>query len=218
MIDIESTGIDSNVEDLLQIGVVEVNFVDGFWKPCRTFEHLCYTWKNPESEFAKTHMAGLYARCQTIDQSENRPELIRSRLLNFFKSCGAVSPEVYFMGWNASNFDIPFLVAKSVLRPSKYVTGDDGKDVMVGDFHYRIYEMGGAVALAADVIGVSKARCVELIKEALAAYPEIDLPNGAAHDAIYDCYKQIRILNGLIRMVSSQRAAQPEVQKLVGEE
>src|SRR5690606_39907279 len=92
----------------------------------------------------------------------------------------------------------PFLVAKGCLHPSKYETGPDGKDVRVGDFHYRIYELGGAVSLAQNVLGYSDRQA--LTEAAREAYPELELPEGKEHDAIYDCYRQLRMLNGLIRM------------------
>lgn len=200
MIDIETTGIDPKTEDLLQIGVLELDFVHGFWRPGRNLEINIHTDREPASEFAKQHMAALYKKCNESGWIAP-PDYIRQTLLRFFTLCGAESPNVYVMGWNASNFDIPFLCHKGVLVPTKYVTGPDGKDTMVGDFHYRIYELGGAISLAADVLGVPDKERSELCKQAEAAGDMIQLPEGKEHDALFDCYKQAKILNGLIALI-----------------
>lgn len=209
MIDIETTGIDPIKEDLLQIGVLEVDYDEaaGFWTPGRSFELIQHTNRKPESEFAKKHMAALYERCNVA--AITWPSDVRGRLLHFFRECGANTPDVYLMGWNASNFDVPFLVHKNCLRPSEYETDAEGKDVRVGDFHYRIYEIGGAVSLAQNALGYSDRNA--LTEDALAAYPEIEMPEGKEHDAIYDCYRQLRLLNGLIRM--TRERSQSEVSK-----
>lgn len=194
MIDIESTGVNPETDDLLQIGVLECTFDGKFWVPGRTLEIIQHTDRKPESSFAKEHMAELYEVCNRAPKWE--PENIRWMLLKFFRDCGAEPPDVYFMGWNASNFDIPFLIHKKCLQPSYYEIGPDGKDLRKGDFHYRIYELGGAIALISNVY--PKVLRQDLIKDAksrdIGQYPA----DGKAHDAIFDCYSQLRILNGLI--------------------
>ena len=196
MIDIETTGIKPESEDLLQIGVLETTFDGKFWAPGRTLEIIQHTDRKPESAFAKEHMAALYETCNRAPAWD--AENIRWMMLKFFRECGAEPPQVYLMGWNASNFDIPFLVHKGVLQPSYYEIGPDGKDIMRGDFHYRIYELGGAVSLISNKY--PKEARNDLIKDAKARDVSTPLPAGKEHDAIYDCYSQLKILNGLLMM------------------
>lgn len=200
MIDIEATGIDPRKEDLLSVGILECVWDGEWWHPERSREWLCRTERQPESSFAKEHMAALYARCQvTAPWPEGE---LRKSILLFLRECGTTGAEdTYFMGWNASNFDLPFLVSKGALVPSSYEPGPDGKDRMVGDFHYRVYEIGGALSLAQNVIGSDDRNATTDLAEHDDAGPAFDVPPGSkAHDALYDCYRQLRILNGLISM------------------
>ena len=204
MIDIESTGIDPKVEDLLQVALLEIDFVDGYWHPGRSFNLFVHTDRKPTTEFALEHQQGLYDECSRA-MKRSMPE-IREAVLEFFALCGLTPPkDVFFAGWNASNFDVPFLVEKRVLRPPTYETVN-GKDVMVGDFHYRVYELGGAVGLVQDVLQetLEEGR-KKMTERALDAAPGPELGNGIQHDALYDCYRQTRILNGLIALVRGQR-------------
>lgn len=202
MIDIETTGIDPRFEELLQIGVLALTYRDGFWHPGKTLNIFQGTTRAPESEFARTHMQEIYRVCNGLPR--RHPSGIRDEMRDFFRENGARGVEhTFLMGWNASNFDVPFLVHERVLIPSSYETGPDGKDTMVGDFHYQIYEIGGSLSIAANVLNHSDRKA--LVEEALAAYPEIEMPAGKQHDALYDCYRQTRILNGLIRMTRGQR-------------
>lgn len=197
MIDIETTGIGSLDNVVLQIGVLECTFNGDKWVPGRTFEHLLHTERKPVTPFALEHMQELYARCNDTDPAMSRPALVRAKLLTFFLECGEIPPNVYLMGWNASNFDVPFLFDHAMLEPSAYKTVD-GKEIMTGDVHYRIYELGGALQLARDVTGMDAKDVIEAAKERC---PEIVPPKGKEHDAIFDCYNQLKILNGLIRLV-----------------
>ena len=133
-LDIETTGIDPNKEDLLQIGVVHVRLKDGFWQIGNRFVIHQGTDRRPESEFAKKHMVAMYDACNKLGKLS--PETIRAELNGFFRSCGSTGvQDTFLMGWNASNFDIPFLVNKGILVQNTYAPGPDGKDIMVGDFH-----------------------------------------------------------------------------------
>ena len=70
MLDIESTGIDSSKEDLLQIGILEADFDGNKWVAGRTLEIIQHTDKKPESVFAKEHMAKLYEVCNRAPKWE----------------------------------------------------------------------------------------------------------------------------------------------------
>lgn len=111
-------------------------------------------------------------------------------------------PLVYLMGWNISGFDVPFLVHHRFLRPSSY-TDVDGKQVQHGDFHYRHYELGGAAAFARDVLNVDIETTAK--RDAFFAWAkcfdqDTVLPPGAKHGALYDCYAQLKLLNGLLHV------------------
>lgn len=195
MIDIESTGVSFDDDCILEIGILEMDFVDGFWRGGREFQTYLRYLGVPESEFAKKHLVEVYkaANYAPIRRSDE----IRNSILNFFKSCGKVGHEVLLCGWNASNFDIPMLHAKGYLNPPGYETGPDGKDTKVGDHHYRIYEIGGAVQLTCDTLGLDYDYVCKTAKDAWTTVA----PKGKEHDALFDCYKQLAILNGLIKMV-----------------
>lgn len=198
MLDIESTGIEPKEEDLLQVGILELDYANGFWQPGRSFEETQFTERKPTSSFAKEHMTALYEKCNNTQPM--LVETFRAKILAFFEECGAKTPDVYLMGWNASNFDVPFLIEKGYLRPSKYEPGPDGKDVRVGDFHYRIYEIGGAVSLVQNALNYADRGTLLKDAEELGQKfgPTFILPAGKEHDALYDCWKQTRLLNGLI--------------------
>lgn len=200
MVDIESTGVNIKNDSVLEIGVVACRFRNAYWEPLfPNFRAVLPFQGEPASAFAKEHMAALYAECNALDQ-EGRDYLevvreTRVKLLVFFESFGKFKRNVTLGGWNAASFDIPMLHEKGFLIPPGYVTVD-GVDQEVGDHNYRYYEIGGAVSVVADanewprdhVIEVAKYRGSQVTQE----YP------GKPHDALYDCYKQLAILNGLI--------------------
>ncbi len=193
MLDIESTGVSLQRDKVLEIGILEVDFIDCLWKPGAEFRQLIHYPGQPESQFAKEHMAPLYARCNEAPFLATGA--VRSRLVGFFAGCGVSGHGVLLMGWNAANFDVPMLHAHGLLVPPGYSTVN-GVDSQVGDHHYRIYEMCGAVQLAQDVL---QERWETLKPRVLAAGGQE--PEGKAHDALYDCYQQVRILNGLIEVI-----------------
>lgn len=197
MIDIETTGVDQRNDVILEIGILECDFDTdkGLWKPGRSLQFASYTSREPETPFALTHQKELYERCKRADVIDSRKG--RKKVTGFFQECGALAPNVFLMGWNASNFDVPFLVNAGWLMPSRYETVN-GVEVMIGDFHYRIYELGGAIAFAADVKKWTRGDVIEAAKGVDSGF---DMPEGKEHDALFDCYNQLKILNGLITLV-----------------
>lgn len=204
MLDIETTGIQPQTSDLLQIGVLELDFdpEKHAWQPGKSLELIQYTSKIPTSEFAKKHQKDLYYRSN--NHFFTHPSALRRKILGFMESCGAKERDEHiFTGWNVSSFDLPFLLAKECLVAPGYVIGSDGKDVPVGDYNYRIYEIGGAVSLAQDVLGLDRKQVIDLAE---AAGPDVSRGGGAGeHDALFDCYKQTRTLNGLIQLIRGSR-------------
>ncbi len=207
MIDIETTGVNQETDEILEIGIVEIENVSmtngAYWYLTgRQFHKVLHSNRQPESEFAKKHMTALYELCNDTPESENY-EKARREIFQFihpndwndeFKEH---SEPKLFMGWNASNFDMPFMFNKGLLRPS-YYTQVNGKETLCGDVHYRIYEQTGSVQLLSDVTGLDR-KTIEVL--AMDLNPtNIKLPEGKEHDALYDCYKQIIMQNGLIKI------------------
>lgn len=190
MLDIETTGVDYKIDEVLQIALVEMNFKsEGVWEKGRQFNFFQHTDREPEEKFAKEHMSGLFHRCQSLDRTP--VEEVRQQILDFFKSCNAVPPNVYICGWNVGIFDIPFLDYHGYLKLAKYVGGK-----LTGDCHYRTYEINGALQFVANL--KDKLEINALINEALMRCP---VPEGQLHDALYDCERQIHILNGLLKII-----------------
>ena len=200
MVDIETTGTNLRKDDILQIGILELEFLMGSWRPGKSFEMDLYTNRQPESQFAKEHQAELYERCRKVAFLPACS--VRAHLLHFLQTCGVTGPDIYFMGWNAAGFDLPFLAAHAYLEPHRYEQDINGKDVPAGDFHYRIYELQGAISLAENVLGYNDRK--GLIKDA-EEHGRLSMLSstfpGKQHDALFDCYRQTQILNGLITLL-----------------
>ena len=196
MIDIESTGVDQSKDDIIEIGIVQMlKSGDGFYTPHGgIFHRILGTTKVPESEFAKKHMRALYDKSHREPIIE--PYIVRERVIEWLKIHGSLGSEnTQFCGWNCSTFDLPFMVKKGYLLPSGY----DENDNLIGDFHYRPYEMSGAIELLSGILGYSRKTIISLANEEKNK-PEIKIPEGKQHDAVYDCFKQIDLLNGLIAL------------------
>ena len=190
MLDIETTAIEPDTESVLQIALIEMTFTkNGFWEKGRRFEFYQHTPRQPETDFAKTHMKEIYAQCNKIPETPVAE--VRESLLQFFQDGGVQPPNVYICGWNVGIFDLPFLAYHGYLLPAKYDNG-----VLTGDCHYRTYEIGGALQLTANLRGTVEVNSI--IKEAEKQFPL--LAGGNRHNAMYDCERQINILNGLIKL------------------
>lgn len=207
MIDIETTGTDRQKDSILQIALVEIEFKYPYWYLTgRDLMRTVHYSGQPESEFAKKHMAELYSTCNHAHPVLNSLEQAGIAVRNFIHTdfldndprafIHEAKPR-YFMGWNASGFDLPFMFDKGLLRPSFYVTNPDtGKEEMFGDVHYRIYEQTGFLQGMSNMTGMTRDTLQRLAQELNPT--NIVLPKGKSHDALYDCYKQIIMQNGLI--------------------
>jgi hypothetical protein len=189
MIDIETTGVEPAKEEVLQIALIEMNFLGGYWEKGKTFNVFLHTDRQPTTKFALEHMKEIYAKCNQAPKVA--PAEIRQRIIRFCEECGASTPNIFFAGWNAGIFDIPFLEHHGFLVPAKYIN-----DQLVGDCHYRIYEISGALNLVANIRGHNEINTV--LKEAQKMGPKLE---GNRHDALYDCERQMNILNALIQMM-----------------
>lgn len=198
MLDIETMGTDFESDDIIQIGLLELTPAsDGTYIPGRAFQRTLYTNQKPKNAWiANTHRELLQV-CRYSPRMT--PEQVRSEILAFFRECGVNEPAM-IMGLNATTFDIPYMVQKGYLRKPV----PDQNNRLAGDYHYRIYELKGAYNLAQNVTGLNSKL---LFERAEAACPEVVLPEGKKHEALYDCYRQLKVLNGIIRLLRRDQAA-----------
>lgn len=195
MLDIETMGTDFESDDIIQIGMLEVTPVNGLYQPGRSYCRTLHTSQKPKNDFIRnTHkeLLSVSIKCPIIETAK-----VRTEILGFFKDCGVNEPAL-IMGLNASMFDVPFMVKKGFFRPPS----QDVNNKLVSDYHYRIYELKGAYNLAQDVLGLDSKT---LFERAAEMCPEI-IPIGRPHEALYDCYNQLKTLNGIIRLLR-QRAS-----------
>jgi len=203
MLDIETTGIQKELHDLLQIGILEIRWNEkfGLWVPGRTFEFTQHSSRQPESAFAKKHMVELYEKSNNADWI-SRSE-VRKNIRSFFQSCGVGSQPYYrekviISGWNVSDFDLPFLCYHGYLEAPGYVV-KNGKDEEVGDYNYRIDEISGAIYFVAEQYGFDRDKLVKYIQDKIENGQDyFEMPEGKEHDALYDCYKQAKFKNVLL--------------------
>jgi len=207
MVDIETTGTNKETDDILEIAMVEITRNDkGFWVPTsRAFHRRVFSERQPENDFAKREMAALYAECNKLDPLLDGQDAVTSGVKEFLHGPGweleAHFEPKFFIGWNASNFDLEFLFKKDVMTPSYYVMDEKkGKEVLKGDAHYRVYEQTGAIEYLSDVTGLDRWTLLKVAETCIPKEYELELPKGKKHDALVDCYSQINMMNGLIAL------------------
>lgn len=201
MIDIETTGVNQETDDILEVALVEIEMREGYWhRTGRELSRVLHNKRQPESDFAKKHMSKLYALCNEVPEwnnLENTADAVRAFIHDGYY--GTHMTPKFFIGWNASNFDMPFMFKKGLLTPSFYDKNPEtGKEQLYGDAHYRIYEQTGSVQALSDITGLDR-KTLEVLAADLNP-TSLKLPKGKEHDALYDCYKQIIMQNGLIKI------------------
>jgi oligoribonuclease (3'-5' exoribonuclease) len=189
--DIETTGTSPELDDILQLAFLETDFSGEYWVPGKEYETILHSDKTPAYKWARDHLSDLYAKSNRADYIT--PEVHRDYILRFFKDCGADVP-VSLMGYNISVFDIPFYEKKGLLK--KFARNPENKDEQSGDFHYRVYDIMGVIELAENLfLEPTK----EIVAQAVNDDKTISLPpKRKSHDALYDCYRELKTLNGLI--------------------
>jgi DNA polymerase III epsilon subunit-like protein len=209
MIDIETTGTDKIKDSILEVAMLELEYKYPYWYPTgRTYQSLVHYPGQPETPFAKQHMVDLYGRCNNTSPAVNL-ELVSKEMREFLHHKEAATapsgwkiiPEdvkpKFFIGWNASGFDLPFVAAKGLLIPSFYqIVGN--KEEIRGDIHYRVYEQTGALNVICNITGLDR-KTIQILATDLNP-TDIKLPPGKAHDALHDCYSQLIMINGLIEI------------------
>jgi hypothetical protein len=197
MTDIESMGTNFDEDDIIQIAFLELNrAADGTYIPGDSLSKTLYTSQKPKNDWIANTHRDLLEVCRRTPRST--PEKVRNEIVSFFRWCGVNEPAL-LMGLQATTFDVPYLVHKGYLKKPT----QDANNALVGDYHYRIYELKGAFNLAQDVLGVDSKTLYQLAERAA---PEMELPQGKAHEALYDCYRQAKVLNGVIRLLKQAKA------------
>lgn len=196
MLDIETTGLDIVRDQVLEIGIVHVVKKDRFWMPK---EELCltiYSDQVPQTDFARKYQEKLYKKANR--SKLKKPGTIREKILEFFKKNSKKDQLPVIMGKNAGGFDIPFLVQNGYLVKEKKYYGKK-KDVLYtkSDISHRVYDISSLIYYIQDMNkGISRKEVIEL---AIRRYPLPKKIEKMEHNAIYDCYEQLSILNGLLR-------------------
>lgn len=206
VIDIETTSADKSIAEVLEIGILALNFTkSGIFLPAEggsgqiTFHMYLHTDKDPATNFAREYQAHLFERCHNATKLD--PADIRQAIKLFFKDHGVATKPAKMLGLNAASFDLPLMVKHRLLKEALWVDSEDSQE-LVGDFHYRVEDITGIRLAAARIFNMG---FQELTTAAVALCPEIALPEGKAHDAIYDCYKQTKMYNGFLRLLRGGR-------------
>lgn len=191
MVDLESMGTDFESDDIIEIAILEcIPTASGTYIPGKSYSRILHTSQKPKNDWIRNTHKDLLEKSRKVPMITS--DKVRMEILGFFQSCG-VNELAMLMGLNASTFDIPYLVQKGFLKKPQ----SSGMKI-TGDYHYRIYELRGAFSLAKDVLELNDQ---ELFRQADQVTQDIQLPNGKSHQALYDCHKQLKTLNGVIRLL-----------------
>lgn len=208
MLDIETTGLDKKTDDILEIGVVEAIWKDGFYLPNRQIDIFIPNDRTPQNDFAEMNMQWLYKYCNNLKSKGETENHIyaRTELIQFFRDCECFTQEVPELTnlptiavLNAG-FDLDFLYEKKILFKEEY--------------HYRVYDLSGLLMGLMDAAFIrnqfrgkflDSAACldyaVELPTSDKLPYDLITKPMSLHHWALFDAYKQLKILNGCFTMM-----------------
>jgi len=199
MIDIETTGVNFEKDQLLEIGIVALTLENGFYRPGGIFHKYQYCDRQPTSEFAKKYQVELYGKC---NNAPNVPvEKMRELILEFLGKHNYQGVDTIFVGKAAGFFDMRFLDHHGYLKGPSYKM-INGKETQYGDFSHRVDDITTLHNVNSIVFGVKR-------KDFSSACANIDhtinmdeLKNQAGeHNAIYDCMSQLKELNGYMKLM-----------------
>jgi oligoribonuclease (3'-5' exoribonuclease) len=193
MLDIETSGLDKEKDDILELTFVHMTKDDkGLYKPGEELTLTFPSEKTP-SEWAAKHPAqvDLHKRSNALWDSmqpeEKTPQFTshhaRQMTLEFFKKCGYEGKRPMVCGLNVGNFDLDFLIRKGFIEEK--------------DYGYRLYDLTSVVEHWADVMGFPSEQRTSFIDELqVEGATRTSLPEGSAHGSRWDCHRQIQMLNG----------------------
>ena len=202
IVDVEVTGPTLRTDCILEIAILELDWINDFWIAGRNYHRILPYRLRPDNAFASTQHQELYHECANADDSiGHTPNHVRGSILEFFACCGCSErDQIRIMGWDAAAFDLPmlckclYLFTKEYRQP-KY--GNEQKEIIWGDYNYLVYEISGAFALAQDILG----KDVKTLKEDALKVYDFPVPSGKPNRALYDCYTEAKLLNGLIKLI-----------------
>ena len=200
MIDIETTGTRLGTDSILQVGILEMNRDKrNLYEAGRSAEWTLYFPGKPDNEFAIREMSHVYSRA---NEAIVTPAEVRRDLLKFLFEIEPRWEHRQMVGLNLSTFDLPFLHVEEILFPLEHVYDYvSQKDVLKGDYHYRVYDISSALTFGADCLNVDRDALNRQIKlDAQTRFEKRNL-EGRPHTALYDCFFQLDLLNELIRAV-----------------
>lgn len=200
MTDIETTHTLPHLSNILEFGTLELTFDGHFWIPGKEFGFIEHTSLRPATAFAREHMTALYDRCNKAPQVSRQAR--RKQILDFFQSCGKQgAKDVKLCGYNAGYFDAQMLNYHKYLVPPHHVPDpeNEDKEVMRGDHHYRITDLNGYVDCFKSVFNLDMSGDDVLGLVSPYDGADVKIPDWLKpHDAIYDCYRQAKMMNGII--------------------
>lgn len=215
IVDIETTGIEPEHNEVLQIAMLPVAFdVDRQrWRVVRPpLDFVVATDAKPKSEWAAEHMGWLFDKCNTLyaerKQAGHNPKMcsatVRKAVVRYMRETYPLSEMPKYgaelMGWNVGAFDLPFLSHHGHLN----VVSRAGKIKVQGDVSYRVYELQGAMRHTAALLGWSLNDTFEAMQACGVGATDDDCDEWevgrAPHDAVYDCITNLYRVNGLLKL------------------
>jgi hypothetical protein len=178
MLDIETMGTSIESDDIIQIGLLEVIEDGDYYRAGKSYSRTLHTSQKPKNTWIEENHRDLLPVCRRTPMVS--VAAVRTEILAFFAECGVTGP-AELIGLNATTFDVPFMLRAGYLK--------------TGDYHYGIYELKGAMKFAQKALKIDPK---QLVARAHDAWPDIELPAGKKHEALYDCYSQLKTLNGLL--------------------
>lgn len=194
MIDIETNGTDRNNMEVLEVAALPV-YMDpqlGYYKTSSIspFSCLIHSRSEPKSDFAKRTQVGLYKLCNELPETYTYG-YCRMMLLQWLEMVGKDRWSRNMVGKNVVTFDLEILDQAGILLKDEY--------------HYRVHEQTGGIFLLEGAMGIGRD---EVYQAALAVTPTPipkEIKELGSHRALYDCYEQVALENGLIRLIRQWR-------------
>lgn len=195
MIDIETNGTDKNNMEVLEVAILPILYdrVTGFYGTTHypPFECLIHSDSEPKSDFAKKNQVELYKLCNELPPEQDKLSC-RENIFGYFRFLELEDRwSRHMMGKNVVTFDLDILDQEGILTKS--------------DYHYRIHEQTGGIFTLEAAMGIDRD---SVYKAALAVTPTPipqEVQKLGAHRAIYDCYEQLALENGLIQLIRKWR-------------
>lgn len=203
MTDLETTGINPKITEILEVAAVEVEFNGIKMIPKSHFHEYIQTdtKANKDNPFVMKYQAELYKKCNELPKEKN----LENCKMGFKNYLQKVYPNQnpkemntlpQFCGQNFSIFDAPYLLEYGFIQG----TIIDKLNNMTSNFNYRSVELQAYSIPLSVALGYKST--TEFMKYAASLDTETQLPEGSAHTALYDCYNQIKFFNGVMKLIN----------------